>query len=79
MYKITQGQDPSAVYLLICMINLIAINPARDSGDDVFYYQISTVKDLMLVINHFENYPLISENDFYSLNIFLKELNVRNI
>jgi len=41
--------------------NFFSVGKVIDRGDDVFYYQISTVKDLMLVINHFEKYPLISE------------------
>jgi len=41
--------------------NFFCVGKVIDRGDDVFYYQISTVKDLMLIINHFEKYPLISE------------------
>jgi hypothetical protein len=32
-----------------------------DRKDDVFYYRVSQVKDLMLVINHFDKYPLLSQ------------------
>lgn len=32
-----------------------------DRKDDVFYYRVSQIKDLMLVLAHFEKYPLLSQ------------------
>jgi len=30
-----------------------------DRNDGAFYYKVSQIKDLMLIINHFDMYPLL--------------------
>jgi len=32
-----------------------------DRNDGAFYYKVSQIKDLMLIINHFDMYPLLTE------------------
>jgi hypothetical protein len=37
-------------------------------GKDIFQYRVTCIKDLYIIINHFNNYPLLTQSWF----LFLK-------
>lgn len=47
--------------LLDLIRNLFGVGVVIDRKDNVFYYKVSQVKDLMLVLAHFEKYPLLTQ------------------
>jgi hypothetical protein len=62
----------------------VGVGKVIDRKDGVFYYKISQVKDLMLIIDHFDKYPLLSEKraDFelfkQVINLILRQEHLTN-
>ena len=51
-----------------------AIGYISYQGKDIFQYRVTCIKDLYIIINHFNNYPLLGEKS-KSLQKWIKELN----
>ncbi len=47
--------------LLDLILNYFGVGVVVDRKDDVFYYRVSQIQDLMLVLAHFEKYPLLTQ------------------
>jgi hypothetical protein len=47
--------------LLDQITNFFGVGEVIDRKDGAFYYKVSQVKDLMLVIDHFDKYPLLTQ------------------
>ena len=47
--------------LLDLIRNYFGVGGVIDRKDGVFYYRVSQVQDLMLVLAHFEKYPLLTQ------------------
>ena len=47
--------------LLDLIKNYFGVGEVIDRKDDAFYYKVSQVQDLMLVLAHFEKYPLLTQ------------------
>lgn len=45
-----------------------AIGYISYQGKDIFQYRVTCIKDLYIIINHFNNYPLLTQSWF----LFLK-------
>jgi len=59
LFQISLHQKDKA--LLGRIKEFFGVGEVIDRKDGVFYYRVSQVKDLMLVINHFDKYPLLSQ------------------
>jgi hypothetical protein len=47
--------------LLHLIRNYFGVGVVTDRKDDAFYYRVSQIQDLMLVLSHFEKYPLLTQ------------------
>lgn len=41
--------------------NYFQVGEVRKLGNDAFEYKVSSLRDLQIIVNHFKNYPLISQ------------------
>jgi LAGLIDADG endonuclease len=63
--------------LLDQITNFFGVGAVIDRKDGAFYYKVSQVKDLMLIINHFYKYPLITQKraDFEFFKQIVEKMN----
>lgn len=59
MFQISLHKKDKA--LLDLIRNYFEVGEVIYRKDDVFYYRVSQVQDLMLVLSHFEKYPLLTQ------------------
>ncbi len=56
--------------------NTFEVGKILNRGDNVYYYQVSNVKDLGVIINHFDKYPLLTQKrvDFEQFKLVVEKM-----
>jgi hypothetical protein len=60
LFQISLHEKDTALLYLIR--DFFSVGEVIDRRDGAFYYKVSQISDLMLILDHFKKFPLLTEN-----------------